>query len=303
MSRALLAAGVALSVASLALAGYALQENAALRAEIAAVRRSVPGGAAAGAGAADAADAMESVEERVVRLEALLAGGTSDGAAPSAGPGAPPPPRPGGGAPPPAPPRGPPPRGPRGGPGPGALSPAAAAPLRALVKDLVREEVAAREAEAVKAGEKASPPGERKPPLSQFAAELELEPSQREGVRLAVLKGQEEMIGLLRTPTAGGRVPLDDLLDVLLGKPEEAQPRMIEIFGMLASEPVPGSGSGETYAARIEGVKRDAVEAFRRDFTADQFKAFEKLGQDPLEIQVPDSPWIEILQEAYRRHK
>ena len=279
MSRALLAAGVALSVASLALAGYALQENAALRAEIAAVRRSVPGGAAAGAGAADAADAMESVEERVVRLEALLAGGTSDGAPPPAA------------------------RGPPGGPGPGALSPAAAAPLRALVKDLVREEVAAREAEAVKAGEKASPPGERKPPLSQFAAELELEPSQREGVRLAVLKGQEEMIGLLRTPTAGGRVPLDDLLDVLLGKPEEAQPRMIEIFGMLASEPVPGSGSGETYAARIEGVKRDAVEAFRRDFTADQFKAFEKLGQDPLEIQVPDSPWIEILQEAYRRHK
>ena len=86
MSRALLAAGVALSVASLALAGYALQENAALRAEIAAVRRSVPGGAAAGAGAADAADAMESVEERVVRLEALLAGGTS-----SASPAAPPP--------------------------------------------------------------------------------------------------------------------------------------------------------------------------------------------------------------------
>ena len=279
MSRALLAAGVALSVASLALAGYAPQETAARRAGGAAGGPPAPGGAAAGAGAADAADAMESVEERVVRLEALLAGGTSDGAAPSAGPGAP------------------------GAAGPGALSPAAAAPLRALVKDLVREEVAAREAEAVKAGEKASPPGERKPPLSQFAAELELEPSQREGVRLAVLKGQEEMIGLLRTPTAGGRVPLDDLLDVLLGKPEEAQPRMIEIFGMLASEPVPGSGSGETYAARIEGVKRDAVEAFRRDFTADQFKAFEKLGQDPLEIQVPDSPWIEILQEAYRRHK
>ena len=116
MSRALLAAGVALSVASLALAGYALQENAALRAEIAAVRRSVPGGAAAGAGAADAADAMESVEERVVRLEALLAGGTSDGAAPSAGPGAPRAAGGGGGwapAPPPPPPHG-------GGPGPGA---------------------------------------------------------------------------------------------------------------------------------------------------------------------------------------
>jgi len=275
MSRSLIAACIALSSASLALAGYALHENSSLRTELAATRRAQP--PRDGRAAADDEGDGGSVEARVSRLESLLASGsTADGGSAAAGTAS-------------------------GDGTAGALSPAAAAPLRALVKDLVREEVDARAAAEAKAGKAAAEPGPKKPPLSQFAAELELAPAQKEGVHLAVLKGQEELISILRTPTESGRVPLIDILGALMGKPEETQPRMIEIFGMLATERMPGSG--DTYSVRVEALKKETVEAFRRDFTPEQFKAFEKMGQDPLEIQVPDSPWIGILQEAYRRGK
>lgn len=274
MSRPMLLASLALSFASLAVAGWALMENAALREEAAAAKPR-----ADSAAPADAAR-IEGIEDRLRRLEAVVIG------LPGGGPPLP------GEAPPAA----------HAGAADADADPARREPLRALLRDLLREE---REAEAAAGkGDGAKPAdggGERKPPLSQFAAELDLEPAQRETVHRAVLQGQEGMIALLRTPTAGGRVPMDDLLSVLLGKPEEAQPRMIELFGMLASEKVPGSEG--TYAERAEALKREAVETFRREFTAEQFKAFERTGQDPLEIQVPDSPWIGILQEAWRRTK
>ncbi|HEU4395258.1 MAG TPA: hypothetical protein VFS92_06805, partial [Planctomycetota bacterium] len=180
--------------------------------------------------------------------------------------------------------------------------PAAREPIRALIKDVIREEEEARAAKEGAKRETARPSGaERKPPLSQFAAELDLEPAQRESVQRTVHQGQEGMIALLRTPTASGRVLVDELLDAMLGKPEEAQAKVLEIYGVLTSERVPG-GDG-TYAQRAEALKREAVESFRREFTAEQFKAFEKSGQDPLEIQIPDSPWAAVLQDALRRRK
>ncbi len=170
--------------------------------------------------------------------------------------------------------------------------------LRALVRQTVKEEMDARAGESVEA--KAENPGEgRKPPLSQVAAELDLDDSQREAVHQAVLRGQEETIALLRTPTPGGRVPLDDLLKAFLDRPENVKESVVEVFGMLATEKVPGSE--ETYAQRLEGVKRSTSEAFRRTFTPEQFKAYERTGQDPLEIQVPDSPWIQVLQDAWKK--
>ena len=141
----------------------------------------------------------------------------------------------------------------------------------------------------------------RKPPLSQFASELDLQPGQRESVHRAVHQGQEGMIALLRTPTASGRIPLDELLDTMLGKPEEAREKLVEIYGMLATERVPGSD--RTYSERVESLKGETVESFRREFTAEQFKAFEKTGQDPLEIQIPDSPWGPVLKEALQRRR
>ncbi len=168
--------------------------------------------------------------------------------------------------------------------------------LRAFVRQAVHEELEARKAEG---GGPA--PAEKKPPLSQFAAQLELDDSQRETVHRAVVSGQEEVIGVLRTATAGGRVPLDDIVKAFTDKPEENRDRLMEVFGMLATEKVPGGA--ETYAQRMEAVKKGTVETFRRSFTPDQFKAYEKMGQDPLEIQVEDSPWIEVFKETWSRRK
>jgi hypothetical protein len=267
-SRAL-AAGVALSLASLAVAGWALHRASADRDR---AGSPVPaGGESAGA----AASRLDRLEERLARLEESAAAH---------------PPGPAGAS--------------TAAPGSAAdpiADPAAREPIRALVKEVLREEQEARAKEGAK-DEAAKPAGaERKPPLSQFAAELDLEPAQRELVQRTVHQGQEGMIALLRTPTASGRVLVDELLDAMLGKPEEARAKVLEIYGVLSSEQVPGSD--RTYAQRAEALKRDAVESFRREFTADQFKAFEKSGQDPLEIQIPDSPWTAVLQDALRRRK
>jgi hypothetical protein len=179
--------------------------------------------------------------------------------------------------------------------------------LRTLVRQVVQEEAEARRkdeeaAAAAAPKEKAKDArfGEgKRPPLTQVVAELDLDAAQKDAVREAVLRGQEETISILRQPTPTGRVPLDDLLKVLMGPAEGQQERLVEVFGMLASEKVPGSG--ETYAERVEKVKGATAEAFRRSFSAEQFKAWERLGQDPLEIQVPDSPWIRVLQEAWKK--
>jgi hypothetical protein len=175
--------------------------------------------------------------------------------------------------------------------------------LRALVRQTVKEEIDTRQKEQKEQGAgKDETRGEgRKPPLSQVAAELDLDDAQREAVHQAVIRGQEETIALLRTPTPGGRVPIDDLLKAFLEKPEVARERAMEVFAMLATEKVPGSE--ETYAQRLEGVKKSTAETFRRSFTPEQFKAYEKTGQDPLEIQVPDSPWIQIIQEAWKKNR
>ena len=269
-NRALVAVLVVVSLAALTAAGWALHEASEFRSEI---RAREPGGNAS----SDAASRIDAFEDRIRRLEEAVAA-IPPGAAGSSGASAAAP-----------------------GSATDAVSdPAAREPIRALIKDVIREErEAARKAAPA---QKPAPSGaERKPPLSQFAAELDLEPAQRESVQRTVHQGQEGMIALLRTPTAGGRVLVDELLDAMLGKPEEAQAKVLEIYGVLTTERVPG-GDG-TYAQRAEALKREAVETFRREFTAEQFKAFEKTGQDPLEIQIPDSPWAAVLQDALRRRK
>jgi hypothetical protein len=266
--RAPVAAAVAISLAALGAAGWALREAREARRERSA---RAPGAEAS----ADAAARLDAIEERLRRIEEPVAATppAAGGASPAAA---------------------------SGSAADAVSDPAAREPLRALVKDVLREE---RE-EALKnaPAQRPAPSGaERKPPLSQFAAELDLEPAQRESVRRTVHQGQEGMIALLRTPTASGRVPLDELLDTMLGKPEEARAKLVEIYGMLATERVPGSD--RTYSERVEALKGEAVESFRREFTPEQFKEFEKTGQDPFEIQIPDSPWGPVLQDALRRRR
>jgi hypothetical protein len=287
MGRGWVAVSVVLTAGSLAVAGWALEEAREAREEARSVAQ--PGGVTAAR--------VEAAENRLARIEEALPsrgpsvpgvrGGVDAGAGvpPGATPGTPATATP-------------------GEPGPPLVLPPPGSPERkaaeerllGFIRQAVHEELEARKREG--AGQ---PAAEKKPPLSQFAAQLELDDSQREIVHRAVVSGQEEVIGILRTATAGGRVPLDDILKAFTEKPEENRDRVMEVFGMLATEKVPGSA--ETYAQRMDAVKKSTAETFRRSFTQDQFKAYEKMGQDPLEIQVEDSPWIEIFKETWGRRK
>jgi hypothetical protein len=171
--------------------------------------------------------------------------------------------------------------------------------LRPLVRDVVAQELKARDAAAEAAGGRKEE--EKKPPLSQVAAVLGLTDAQEEAMREEIVRGQSEVIDLLRLPMSDGKVPVDEVFDVLLGEPEKARARMIEVFGRLLSERVPGGT--ETYAERWEAMKKRTNEGFARALTPEQFREYEKMGQDPLEIQVPDSPWIRVLQEAVERRR
>jgi len=191
------------------------------------------------------------------------------------------------------------------------VAPALEQAVRTLVRQAVAEEFEARRAAAAAAGEGTGEPAkpapeakageEKKPPLSQVAAVLGLAESQRDGMREAVLAGQREVIDMLRRPMADGKVPLDEIFDVFLDEPEKAKARAPALFGMLLTEKI--SGTDETYGAHWEGLKKRAVETFARDLTPEQFREYEKMGLDPLEIQVPGSPWVEVLQEAFQRRR
>jgi len=147
---------------------------------------------------------------------------------------------------------------------------------------------------------------QKKPPLSQVAATLGLSEYQREQMRREVVRAQEEMIEVLSIPTSDGTVLIDELLSMYSGKeastPEEAQARMLKIFGRLSSEKVPGSE--ETYVKRMESVNRRVTDAFRRDLTPEQWTEYEKMGiPDPTEIQVKGSPWEKAFQEFLKRQQ
>jgi len=180
-------------------------------------------------------------------------------------------------------------------------------PLRALVRRIVAEEMEARKAAAAAAGKdgpgnEAAPKGdEKKPPLSQVAAVLGLSEAQRDAVREAVVRGQGEVIEMLRRPMADGKVPLEEIFDVFLDDPEKAKARAPALFGMLLTEKIPGTD--ETYGLRWDALKRRTAESFARDLTPEQFREYEKMGLDPLEIQVPGSPWLEVLQDAFQRRR
>ena len=144
---------------------------------------------------------------------------------------------------------------------------------------------------------------EKKPPLSQFAAQLGLSDVQRDGVQREVLRGQVQIMEALKVPAADGTVFLDQLVDVFVdmasGPPEQAQARMVGVFSRLMTERIPGRE--ETYSVHIETIKKGVSETFRRDFTPEQWVAYEKMGQDPTEIQVEGGPWQELMAKVGER--
>ncbi len=73
---------------------------------------------------------------------------------------------------------------------------------------------------------------------------------------------------------------------------------LMEVFASMSATEVPG-----TYAARAEGVTKSVLEALRRELTPEQFRAFEALGHDPLDVEVTDNPWNGYVLDVQRRRE
>jgi hypothetical protein len=162
---------------------------------------------------------------------------------------------------------------------------------RALIRALVEKEV-----EAVKVKE------EKKPSLDRFAAHLQLSDVQREAVQREVVRAQREIMDTLRQPAQDGTVFLEELVDVFVigasGDQAKAGGKMIQLFARLTTEKIPGTD--RTYAAHVDGIKAGVKESFRRDFSTEQYAAYQGMGvaEDPTEMQVPGSPWMELMQKV-----
>lgn len=131
----------------------------------------------------------------------------------------------------------------------------------------------------------------KKPAMEVFASMLELSREQRAQTERVVLEGQQEIHGILATPTSDGTSLMDQIVEIAARG--LAEPGKDHGFGRwvarVFSEKVPGTD--ETYGARIESVKNAMRATLRREWSEAQYREFEAWGVDPSEIEkVPGSP-------------
>ncbi|MFV1958450.1 MAG: hypothetical protein ACC662_03450, partial [Planctomycetota bacterium] len=164
------------------------------------------------------------------------------------------------------------------------------------IREMVDEAVARKAAQLRRMRDK-------KPPIAVFAKTLGLDGGQREVVEQEVLRGQREIQAILEIPAADGTYFLDELVEVLadgLARPGQNPGRGMKLFGRLLAEEIPGTS--ETYAERVEAVKKSVRDTFRRDLTQEQYALFEAWEMDPTEIKgIEGSPWKDLERRVIER--
>jgi len=144
---------------------------------------------------------------------------------------------------------------------------------------------------------------DKKPSIDVFAETLALERGQREVVEEEVLRGQLEIQSILETLADDGTNFMDEVVEVMadgIAHPGENPGQWQKLFGRLMAEEFPGTD--ETYATRIEAVKKGVGQAFRRTLSDEQIATFEAWQMDPTEIQeIPSSPWKDVEARVIER--
>jgi len=135
---------------------------------------------------------------------------------------------------------------------------------------------------------------EKKRPLTEISKDLELTEPQEDQMAAAIDASQKKVFDLITTPRNDGTNLLDDLAEALKD-PEHAQEKAQAVFLQLFTAKIPGSD--ETYLAKIMTEKVALNEEFRKVLTPEQMKKYERLGQDPHEIQTGYDPYGEYLVE------
>jgi hypothetical protein len=156
--------------------------------------------------------------------------------------------------------------------------------LRALVDDAV-------ETKARSIAEASRVRRDRKPTMDALARELGLGDAQRASVEREVMRGQGEVFAILEITTDDGGNLLDELVEryaAALARPDE-DPGWGVWYGRVLTERIPGTG--QTYAARIEAVKRSMRGALREILGERKYAELESWGVDPVDVrEIPGSP-------------
>jgi hypothetical protein len=135
-----------------------------------------------------------------------------------------------------------------------------------------------------------------KPSFERFAARLELDESQKEAVKDALIRGQQELLDKIKLPLADGSVIVDDLAEAFYQSsmnPEEGQKHMMKVFGRLMVEKVPGTET--TYLETIEEMNRNISTEMKSFMTDEQSKAFSEWSPKPIDIELDDGPLAQYI--------
>ena len=138
----------------------------------------------------------------------------------------------------------------------------------------------------------------KRPDIDLFASELKLTLEQRNKTEEIVADGQHRIHAVLRVPMADGTVLMDEFVEAFAkGMAQPGRDHGVgKLLQRVGSEKIPGTE--ETFAARIESIKGEMREQFRKAWSKKQYRMYEQWQLDPSEIQnVKNTP----NDEAFRR--
>lgn len=135
---------------------------------------------------------------------------------------------------------------------------------------------------------------DKKRPLADVSKDLALTELQEDQFAEAINSSQKLCFGIITTPRNDGTNILDDVV-AAMQDPEHAEERVKAAFMQIFTAKIPGSD--ETYLGRIMQEKATLNGEFKKILTEDQMKKFDRLGQDPHEIQTGYDPYSEYMQQ------
>jgi len=129
---------------------------------------------------------------------------------------------------------------------------------------------------------------DKKRPLADVSKDLGLTPEQEDQMADLINTSQRTVFGILITPRNDGTNILDDFVDAMRD-PEHMEEKGKAILLKVFTEKIPGTD--EAYLSRIMLEKHSLNEEFRKILSEDQMKKYERLGQDPHDIQTGYDPF------------
>ncbi|MCE9584257.1 MAG: hypothetical protein K8T20_17360 [Planctomycetes bacterium] len=135
---------------------------------------------------------------------------------------------------------------------------------------------------------------DKKRPLADVSKDLALTELQEDQLADAIKASQKTVFDLITTPRNDGTNILDDLV-LALQDPEHAEEKAKAAFMQIFTAKLPGSE--ETYLGKIMTEKQTLLGEFHKILTEDQMKKYDRLGQDPHEIQTGYDPYGEYIMQ------